>query len=227
MKRRRALRLALVLSMLLYACAARAEENACAHENIETWEDVVGTYASVDDQAHEVTGNRYRFSSCTDCGAGLGRVLLEEGVTFSENHHYYRYNEETGRDDYVGVCETCGHENACTHENAEHWTDVVGEAMSINDKEHSVTGEKVEVMHCPDCDVGIDVYTGETTTITENHYYYRHNDETGRDEYVGVCERCGHENACTHEDADHWTDVDGESTSLNDKEHSVTGEKVE
>ncbi len=198
-------------------CTECGHQNTCPHENtynewsFDNWDTVV--YTSVDDQYHTVTGDGKTYDYCEDCGEWVN-VVKVPNMTQTMYHDY----------DANGVCDQCGHENACAHANTysdwsfDDWDTVI--YTSVDDKYHTATGDGETYDYCEDCGEWVNVVKVPNMTQTMYHDY----------DANGVCEQCGHENACTHEnvigiimnisfsDEDKWT-----YTSVDNRNHVVHG----
>ena len=90
--------------------------------------------------------------------------------------------------------------------------------MSINNLEHSVTGECLRAVICYDCFAELSrSENASTETVTESHKYVN-----------GICEQCGHKNTCNHENSAEVMEWAEENNlvyePLNNTFHEVTGE---
>ncbi len=209
-------------------CEACQNTNTCGHENASTWTDVATDWVSDNDRTHSKTGEIINVTHCDDC---TWHAEEATGVqdTITNNHNYYTYDHETGETAYVGVCQDCRHENNCTHDNrANEWTEVRGDTYEfVNNRHHKRVGKVWLIYDCIDCDVHFEEETEEPGEQTEDHYYYSRNEETGEDYYEGYCEACDYWNSCGHDNANRWTWVDGQYTSVDDAWCTATGEVID
>ena len=167
-------------------CTLCGERNTCAHENAERWSDVewdaMPMYVS--HMYHKVTGARYLYGYCPDCGQELPRELIEARVTAREHHSL----------DENGVCYACGAQIECLHfalcENLQF--DYASAVCSdYDDVHHQVTARLVKETYCPACDKVLSSEYVSTETVLDVHLY----DEEG------VCRVCGHVSpvtGCSH-----------------------------
>ena len=212
--------------------------NECEHENVETnngvyyWEDWAEPHedykvVSLNNREHQITGHRYTWKTCRDCGKDFDITRDAKVTTWTQGHWY--------NEDAVCDFDLCAHVNDCKHEHVDHnsgtyyWWD--GEkylVKSISDKEHKIKGHYYTWDWCHDCGMDINIRRGAVKTWTENHHY----DRTDTCQF----EPCGHVNACKHTNAEHnegvyywWEDAepreDYKVKSLNDAEHQITGHK--
>ncbi len=186
----------------------------CPHDDLDSWEgysDANFTEIAGDDTYHEITGYKCTYHECYVCGYYWEEA--ESTKTTETEKHYY----------IDGTCENCGHKNTCKHPNAEENGKGVYNATfkdTGSDKTHEATGTPYTDYWCEDCQSQYTV-TGEgTATIEENHWY----------EEDGVCEACGHKNACKHENIEpareyDWYDIEYEDVGSN-AYHIFKGMKV-
>lgn len=174
-------------------CIECGHSNACQHEDSYSydsldWGTVTIEEIEGDDQVHRATGIAYRYTYCNDCYLMLSSEYLGE----STEEYAHNYDEN-------GVCEDCGHSNACQHENAysyteNEWENAVFEEIDGNNSEHQVTAPAREVTNCADCWARLSEESIGPVTELYSHSY---NDE-------GVCVECGHVNNCTHQHTDYY-----------------------
>ena len=193
-------------------CTLCRYENQCEHKHKERWldfdEDANATYTPENNKYHLVSGEAYEVIECVDCGEILSRDFI--GNTSDRQQHDYDTN---------GVCEICGYENECEHEDQETWLEFGEDATYTpeNNRYHLVSGEATEITYCNDCGQRI----GERSIgYTEDYEEWHDYDENG------VCAICGYENQCEHEDTDTWLDFDENATyeSIDNEYHLASGE---
>ncbi len=185
--------------------------NACAHENCDEgigFEDAKFTQIPGDNTNHEISGIKVEIKWCPDCEHEVSKNVIGQ-ATETERHNYVN-----------GECEQCGYVNACAHENAEEgigFEDAKFTQIPGDNTFHEISGIKVEIKWCPDCEQEVYRNVIGQTTETENHYYQN-----------GVCEQCGYVNTCAHEEhIVEWGFNDAQYTALNAQEHEVVGTKFE
>lgn len=169
----------------------------CQHPNAQFQGDdwVNPTYAdnvtSQPNLYHTTTYEVWENVYCPDCHTYLNRAKNPAETYSEEQEHSYDSN---------GVCQDCGHVNTCSHPNPETdmepWSDYEN-AVSVNERLHRMDIKAEQWEYCPDCGMVLSTkFLGAISTKYDMHDY---NDE-------GVCEYCGHVNACTHPQEDRVAD---------------------
>lgn len=207
------------------------DPETCSHTNTHTWSGTFNdwedadprekyTYTSVNNAEHKIKGYRYTVTYCEDCDTDINVVRDKKSSTWTEGHDY----------DENGKCRLCGHVNTCSHPNMEHndgprnWEDGEEyEVVSLNNREHQITGHRYHWDWCPDCERELNITRDDAvTTWTQNHWY---NDR-------GICDfdLCRYVNNCKHPRVEHnagayrWWDGEKYSVkSVNEQEHKITG----
>ena len=197
-------------------CEDCGHVNDCAHENTNTgfvfdWDTV--TYESIDDRIHQVTGTGTETTYCEDCGMVLSSVEEERSEEYAHNY------------DENGVCENCGHENGCAHEQTysvyefDDWDTVTYEP--VDNKYHRAIGNATEYTYCSDC--GILINTESIEGYSRDDYSHNYDEN-------GVCEYCGYENDCAHEHTEKYSDFHWDTAtyeSIDNINHRVIGTSTE
>ena len=197
-------------------CETCGYENTCTHNHTYKWfyfdDQADLKYTAIDNHYHSATGSGYEYTDCSDCGSRVSEEYIEDH-TETQSHIY---NEE-------GVCEACSHKNACIHNhtytgfNFDYQAGLKYEAIDNDNHYHSVTGSGYEFTDCFDCGSRLNENYVENHTETQSHTY---NEE-------GVCEACGYNNACIHNNTytsfnfDYQADLVYEA--IDKRNHSVTG----
>lgn len=184
------LSLALALCLLFSLCGSSFAED-CAHE-----ETVPHSYFTEfefvyrDEQYHDLWGYETLCDRCVNCGA-----LFNEQRVSDEKVCIVCVHEFTD-----GVC-VCGYESSCphiyTHEETYYSNAVYSD---INDKTHTVKGNRSVSTRCDDCGANMGtVQDEETSTKVQEHTFYG-----------GVCAYCDYVIECEHSNCD----ITGNSNSL-------------
>ena len=176
-------------------CLQCQHQNTCKHEHKKAVSTVYEAeqYTALDNTYHSLAGTGATWFRCIDCGQD--RLELQENVPVSiKERHWYGQ---------VGVCDSCGHVNTCTHENMieDTWPMDVGNCEEIPGDNYSHIAQ-VYLEHnysCPDCAYYKNEDDNVPTTMRLRHSY----DENG------ICFECGHKNTCAHENVYTWRDLEG------------------
>ena len=184
--------------------------NTCTHEDTydsyQTEYDENGnalmTYTAVDDKYHNAVGLVTTYTRCSDCGERFNVV-----------EHVQRSSQEWHSYDESGKCYQCGHQNACTHPDAEeHHYKSSDEGYSYqeiagNNRKHMVTGLFTTYMYCNTCGMDYDRKYDVNMTAEESHSYWYRAEGEDSSSYHDTCQYCGHK--CTHGDTyDGWEEYD-------------------
>ena len=200
--------------LAMTAAVSTAEANTCSHEN--TFEALVWinrnnvTYVSINNSEHSATGECLIAVICTDCWTEVSRSENVSIETVTESHRYVN-----------GICERCGHQNTCKHENTDNimeWADDNLVYEPINSIFHQVTGESNTYAFCFDCgEVLSPVENLGVITLEEPHDYLD-----------GICRQCGYKNTCSHENTyETWRWASWNSFTyepFDEKTHNATAE---
>ena len=186
-----------------YYCGA---ENTCPHSNTYTnyyWQDV--EYTPIDEKTHERRGHRETNIWCEDCDVLLSKEVSAE-ITSEIERHWFE----------DGVCDQCGAENTCAHNNTyigEYWLDV--EYTPIDEKTHERRGHRVTRIWCEDCEMTLsEEVSPEISSEIERHWFED-----------GACEVCGYVNTCSHAHTtvEKYPSDEGEYTAIDGWQHQWRG----
>ena len=178
---------------------------ACQHAQANQAETIVVKYSQNGADSHIKTGYKGTYNTCEICGSEWDVATVDVLQSVQEMHYYNN-----------GVCSKCGY--ACQHER------VMNDGSSFdfddttysdgNAEGHLTTGYRWDCYRCVDCDYCYDKKTSEIVTERKSHWFAD-----------GVCEACGYQNQCTHDDAEeeyhYWEDEQYSDPTPYD--HVVTG----
>jgi len=206
-------------------CKRCGYENQCEHENVSTWQEVhnVDGYRQLNGHEHIAVGVIVDRAWCEACDSDWWDIADKQGE-LAEEHDFFVWDDEKVYDVYTGKCEACGYENTCPHENAEYmgfWCSR-GVITEILERGHTWTGHIFHWFYCPDCDWEYNVYMGPNESRTTWHFFSIWDDETQTYILLDECYECGHPVNCDHENAERWSDIDGEWKLVEDN-HNVCG----
>lgn len=194
-------------------CVDCGYRQTCGHGNVHAYTYQIGKAVCEDvgsDVVHQATRKLMRNLSCLDCGETLEDALVDAADVSMLSHDY----------DANGVCKDCGHARKCDHAETDtssysrgrtYYTDIG------SDEVHLAQGAwKVTTTGCSVCGIELERLESSNYSEEESHAYMN-----------GVCQDCGHVNACKHERTQTQTDIVGQTRDAGDKGHVNTGYEIE